>query len=240
MPRLALPSLSLLALLLACGDTTSSPVQPEPTGSSSSSGGGAPTGGGGQGGDASTSGTGGNGGNGGSGGDGGAGGAGPQPLPPQCNIVPGDITICIENGSGFPGETVALDVHVLAPQGCTTFVQATASFESLTFDLDNMQDDNGQAGICNRRLLCTICNPPLFDWAELPAGAIGGTLCPDDFPVGLRDTLDVIIPAATPPGDYVLPMGNGNVISMQAACGGTPIQGFYESTNLMAPTIRVF
>ena len=169
-----------------------------------------------------------------------AGGCSGPALTPQCSTTPSQVTFCFEHADGCPGDTVAVDVHVLAPAGCTHFNQSTASFESLTFTLANQQSEDGPAGICQRRDLCSICTPPVFDWAELPASAIGGTTCPETTPVGMRGTLQVTIPMGTAAGDYPLGMDTANIITMAAACGGTSSGGgFYESTAIMPPTIRV-
>lgn len=159
---------------------------------------------------------------------------------------PGEVTVCFENAAGCPGETVEVRVYVNAPSGCTDIVQSTASFEAMDFDVANVADDSVPTmGRCLRREVCSICTPPVVDWAILPGDAVGVAACPAEYSLAGAPPFDIIeltIPVGKAPGDYALSAeANANVITLMAACGGTDVGGgVFESTLIETPTIRVY
>lgn len=159
---------------------------------------------------------------------------------------PSEVTVCFENAAGCPGETVEVRVYVDAPAGCTEIVQSTASFEAMDFEVANVADDSVPTmGRCLRREVCSICTPPLVDWAVLPGDAVGVAACPGEYALtGTTpfDTVELTIPVGKAPGDYNLSAeARANVISRLAACGGTDVGGgIFESMQIETPTIRVY
>ncbi len=145
--------------------------------------------------------------------------AGPQPLEPQCEVEDAlGSAVCLETATAAPGETVAIEVHLIPQQGCTELDQ---SHTNILYDEDvftYVEPDDGDDCLMQDERE----DPIHIYWHAFTEAAVGD-VCPASLEPGHVDTVHFEIANDTPEGDYDLELENVFISATEEEpnCGGS-------------------
>ena len=135
----------------------------------------------------------------------------PDELDPHCDIDdPEEATICVETATGEPGDVVAVEIHLLAPDHCTEVDQ---SFGNIKFDeqhFEFIEANNGDDCLMQDERE----EPTHIYWHAFTAAAVGD-VCPESLDLGAVDTLQFKISEDAKEDDYVLEMDTSTIMATQ-------------------------
>ena len=129
----------------------------------------------------------------------------------QCAQLADDQSrLCLENGVGAPGQTVAIEIHLVAKKGCGALDQAMGE---ISFDGSALALANGTKTITNCRTRDPRTKPDShIYWHAFTAEAVGPR-CPTHLAPGEVDVLQIEVKATAAPGDYPLAWRNQLILS---------------------------